>query len=350
MRPELFVLENIHATYTHRSGLLRTKVEVNHALDGISLTLEQGEVLGIVGESGAGKSVLLKALMRLRKPTTGRVLYEGEDVWKLNRAEARLYRQNVALVFQNAFRSFPPGWRVRKVLTEPLIVNRIGDSGERRRRVEDALEAVGLDAAAGSKLPQQLSGGQRQRVGIARALVLRPKVMLLDEPVSALDVSIQAQVLNLFLDLQRDYELTYVIAAHDLAVLKHTCTRIAIMYLGELVEIGTPEQIFGRPLHPYTQSLLQAVPTISRGLAGGLGTPDAVHGEQPDAFNHPLGCKLHPRCLARNTLPDDRCLRIWPALADEGAGHLVACHLHSGAKGTKPPIEPLAARQTERSP
>jgi ABC-type glutathione transport system ATPase component len=263
----LVQIDDLSVVFRSSRGLLGRSHDENRAVDGVTLGLAEGEVLGVVGESGSGKSVLLRSLMRLRRPSEGSITFAGRDIWELDRKDLKQFRQSVALVFQNALASFPPGMRVGDVLAEPLIVNGI-DGAARRSRIEEALRAVGMDVSVLGKRPRQLSGGQRQRIGIARALTLKPSVLLLDEPVSALDVSIQAQVLNLFLDLQREYGLTYLVAAHDLAVLKHTCDRVAVLENGKVVELGTTEQVFSSPAHPYTRALLAAVPTISRALGG----------------------------------------------------------------------------------
>jgi peptide/nickel transport system ATP-binding protein len=266
-REPLIEVQDVSVVFRSSRGLLGRSHDEKRALDGVSLTLGDGEVVGVVGESGSGKSVLLRTLMRLQKPDAGSITFEGRDISSFGRKELKEFRQSVALVFQNALASFPPGMRVGDVLAEPLIVNGI-DGAARRSRIEEAVRAVGMDAGVLGKRPRQLSGGQRQRIGIARALTLKPRVLLLDEPVSALDVSIQAQVLNLFLDLQRELGLTYLVAAHDLAVLKHTCDRVAVLEDGKVVELGTTEQVFTQPAHAYTRALLAAVPTISRALGG----------------------------------------------------------------------------------
>lgn len=324
--------ENLEVVFGGHQGLLKRVRKGNRAVDRITLSIAERDVVGIVGESGAGKSVLLRAFMRVQRPTSGTIFFQGKDVWRLNRRDLREYRQSVALVFQSALQSLPPAMRVGEALAEPLIANKLVDHQEQRVRIEEALVAVGLDPSTATKHPSLLSGGQRQRVGIARALVLRPKIMLLDEPVSALDASIQGQVLNLFLDLQQEYQLTYLIAAHDLAVLKHMCTRIAVMYLGQIVEIGPTEQIFKNPLHPYTQALLRSTPTFNRIFTEELTGEEAASGDLPDAFSHPSVCKFPPRCSVKEELPDKRYSVERPQLVEQLDDHFVACYLYPPTK------------------
>jgi oligopeptide/dipeptide ABC transporter ATP-binding protein len=291
-----------------------------HAVDGVGFTIGCGETLGLVGETGSGKSTVGRILVRLQAPESGQVLFEGEDLLALQGRALRKKRREFQIVFQDPMASLNPRMRVGDIVAEPLAIHRVGDRKERRRRAAVLLERVGLDASALEKFPHEFSGGQRQRVGIARALALDPKFIVLDEPVSALDVSVQAQVVNLLQDLQEERGLTYLFIAHGLQVVAHVSTRVAVMYLGRIVEEGATQDIFARPLHPYTKALLEAVPEPDPAHRGS--SPE-IKGELVSAADLPRGCRFAPRC----PLAEERCLREDPALRDFGGGHRAACHL-----------------------
>lgn len=290
------------------------------ALDGVTLGLCPGETLALVGESGCGKSTLARLLLRLERPTAGRVLWRGRDVWGLSRAEVRQFRREVQLVFQDPYASLNPRLRVEDLVGEALDIHGLGAGGGRRRRVEELLAQVGLPPEALGRYPHQFSGGQRQRIGIARALAVEPAVLVADEPVSALDVSVQAQILNLLQDLKRSRGLTYLFISHDLRVVSHVADRVAVMYLGRVVEESPVDALYGAPLHPYARALLDAVPAPdpTRPPAARL-----LAGDVPSPVAPPPGCPFHPRC-PRVFEP---CSRARPELRDQGGDRRVACHL-----------------------
>jgi len=288
------------------------------AVDGVSLTVPRGQTLGLVGESGCGKSTLGKCLVRLSDPTEGRILLEGQDLAHMGARALRAMRQRVQFIFQDPFSSMNPRMRVRDVIGEPLR-NFGHDRHDRDRRVNALLQRVSLRADAADRYPHQFSGGQRQRVVIARALALEPSLIVCDEPVSALDVSVQAQIINLLMDLQRDAGLTYVFISHDLGVVRHISHVVAVMYLGKIVETGSRDAIFGQPAHPYTRALLAAVPSIRPGERQASAS---LKGEIPSPLNPPPGCAFHTRC----PLAQARCIRETPLPRTLNAHQQVACH------------------------
>ncbi|MGW1555804.1 ABC transporter ATP-binding protein [Streptomyces sp. NPDC002144] len=311
--------------YTLRPDGLARRRRVLRAVDGVSLEVRTGETLGVVGESGCGKSTLGRCLVRLTELTGGRVEFDGKDITGLSSRRLRPLRPGMQLVFQDPQASLNPRRRAGDIVAEPLLVHRYGDAAAVRRRVAELFDVVGLSSAHRDRYPHEFSGGQRQRIGIARALATEPKLIVADEPVSALDVSIQAQVLNLFADLQERFGLTYVFIAHDLGVVRHVSDRIAVMYLGEIVELGATEALFGAPAHPYTEALLSAVPDID----DGTGTAEAsrrervvLSGEVPNPVNKPTGCPFRTRCAHAR----DLCARERPSLTGTASGRLVACH------------------------
>jgi oligopeptide/dipeptide ABC transporter ATP-binding protein len=318
---ELLTVKNLKKYYPITGGVFGREIGVVKAVDDVSFTVHKGETLGLVGESGCGKSTTGRSILRLIEPTGGEVLFEGKSVTALNKEELRQLRRDMQIVFQDPFASLNPRHNVEKILEEPLIVHGIGTPAERKKRVHEMLEVVGLNSYHAKRYPHQFSGGQRQRIGIARALMLNPKLIVADEPVSALDVSIQSQVLNLMQDLQRDLGLTYLFIAHDLSVVRHISDRVGVMYLGRMVELTTSKQLYENPLHPYTQALLSAVPTPD---------PDVkreriiLQGDVPSPANPPSGCTFRTRCPHVK----DICHTVRPEFQDVGDGHFVACHLY----------------------
>ena len=304
------------------------------AVSDVCLELAPGETLGLVGESGCGKSTLGRAVVRLIEPAAGRIWLDGEDVTHQPRHRLRAARRKVQMVFQDPFASLDPRWTVGELIAEPLHIHGIGTRAERHARVADLLHKVGLPADAAERTPHQFSGGQRQRIGIARALALEPKVIVLDEPVSALDVSVQAQILNLLVDLQRTLGVAFLFISHDLSVVEYVSDRVAVMYLGRIVELADRETLWRRPAHPYTRALLDAVPRM---VPGGP-RPAPLTGDLPSPYAPPPGCAFHTRC----PLAFDLCRSKAPALRRIGTTHTVACHLAEDAAARLPVPEPLA--------
>ncbi|HEX8662871.1 MAG TPA: dipeptide ABC transporter ATP-binding protein [Beijerinckiaceae bacterium] len=301
-----------------RSALGRPLATVK-AVDGVSFVLRPGEALALVGESGCGKSTVGRLVMRLIEPTAGRIVLDGEDVTDLDERGFRPFRRKVQLIFQDPFASLNPRMTVGQILAEPLMLHDIVPAAERRRRVADLLDMVGLQPFYAGRYPHEFSGGQRQRIVIARALAVEPRIVICDEPVSALDVSIRAQILNLLKELQGRFGLAYIFVSHDLSVVKHIADRIAVMYLGRIVETGPADAIFADPRHPYTRALLSAIPVASPGARRDR---RLLEGDVPSPIDPPPGCHLHPRCPYAGEL--SRTQR--PPLDDDGHGHATACH------------------------
>src|SRR5574342_1087751 len=321
MAEVLLKVDNLKKYFPITGGVLGKQTGSVKAVDDISFWVNKGETLGLVGESGCGKSTTGRMLMRLTDPTEGQVVFEGKDLVTLSDSDMRKTRKDMQMVFQDPFASLNPRHTVEKILEEPLIVHGIGTKQERKKMVKEMLEVVGLSSYHAKRYPHQFSGGQRQRIGIARALMTKPKLIIADEPVSALDVSIQAQVLNLMKDIQKEFQLTYIFIAHDLGVVRHISDRVGVMYLGRLIELAESEELYENPKHPYTKALLSAVP---------IPDPDVkretilIEGELPSPANPPSGCAFHTRCsqvmdICKTARPVDSNLN----------GHFVACHLYN---------------------
>lgn len=318
---EILKAEDLQVYFPIRRGITSRPVGHVHAVDGVSFHLEKGETLGIVGESGCGKTTVGMGLMGLIPPTGGRVLFEGRDMALLSNKELRSLRRKMQLIFQDPFSSLNPRMTVNQILGDPMDVHAIFTGKKREDRLAFLLETVGLSPEQGRRYPHEFSGGQRQRIGIARALALDPIVIIGDEPVSALDVSIQAQIINLLMDLRRDFNLSLVIISHDLAVIEYLCDRILVMYLGKIIEEAPYSALYNTPRHPYTQALLSAAP-VSNPLQKKKRI--LLEGDVPSPIDPPSGCRFHTRCPQRM----DICISEEPCFSDMGDGHVVACHLY----------------------
>jgi len=290
------------------------------AVDGVTFDISEREIIGLVGESGCGKSTLGRTIPRLEEPTSGEILYKGTDVARLDNKEIRELRREIQIIFQDPDASLDPRMTAGDSICEPLIIHKIGTERERIDRVAELMEQVGLEAGQANLYPHEFSGGQKQRIGIARALAMNPKLIIADEPVSALDVSIQAQILNLMMDIQEGFGLAYLLIAHDLSVIRHMAHRVTIMYLGKIVELANNKNLFENPLHPYTEALLSSVPSFKQKDK----TRILLHGDVPSPLNPPPGCHFHPRC--HRVIPI--CKQEEPELAEISEGHFVACHLY----------------------
>ncbi|HEX5156966.1 MAG TPA: dipeptide ABC transporter ATP-binding protein [Ktedonobacterales bacterium] len=314
-------IRNLKVHFPIKGGLLGRAVASVKAVDGVDLQVKQGEVLGLVGESGCGKSTLGRAVLQLIKPTAGEVYFKGEEISHLSTSQIRHKRANMQMIFQDPFSSLDPRYTVGRVVAEPLENFNRGTRQERLDRVKELLQVVGLNPNYVNRYPHEFSGGQRQRIGIARALALNPQFIVADEPISALDVSIQAQVLNLLLDLQNQFNLTYLFIAHNLAAIKHISNRVAVMYLGHIVELGNAEEVYNNPQHPYTIALLSASPLTDPDLERQRKRIILV-GDVPSPVNPPSGCPFNPRCWRAQAI----CREVAPPLEAKRPNHLAACH------------------------
>lgn len=312
-------VRDLETHFPIRSGILGRSTGVVHAVDGVSFTLDRGETLGLVGESGSGKSTLGKSIMRLVNPTRGSIKINGHEITGLSKSKMKPFRRNVQMVFQDPYSSLNPRIRVGKIVAEALAVHGIADGEKAQNMVADVFQKVGLRPSDMRKYANEFSGGQRQRIGIARALILSPSLIIADEAVSALDVSVQAQVINLLLELQKEFGLSYLFIAHDLSIVAQICDRIAVMYLGQIVEIATRHELFSNPKHPYTQSLLASIPVSHPSRR----TPKTtlLTGDIPSASNPPEGCRFHTRC----PIATDHCRTKRPKMNMHGNEHWVAC-------------------------
>jgi len=317
----LLELAEVSKEFRVSSRRLFERAGAVHAVSGVSLTVFPGETLGIVGESGCGKTTMGRMMVGLERPTAGSVIFDGHDIGTIRGAEFRTRRRDLQMMFQDSWAALDPRMPVSSLVAEPLAAQHVGSRSERRAAVADLLDAVGLPADAGQRYAHEFSGGQRQRIAMARALALHPKIIVADEPVSALDVSVQAQILNLMRSLQARYGLTYVVIAHDLSLLKYLADRIGVMYLGRLVELGPSTDVYGAPRHPYTAGLIESIP-LPDPVAQHAKASAGLGGELPSALNPPSGCRFRTRC----PLATDRCATETPVLAASAGRHAVACH------------------------
>jgi oligopeptide transport system ATP-binding protein len=317
----LVEIKHVKKYFPIRKGVLQREVARVHAVDDVSFAVHEGETLGLVGESGCGKSTLGRTIVRLLEPTAGEITFLGQRIEDYSARQLRPLRRQMQMVFQDPYASLNPRKRVGTIIGDPMKIHKLGDAKERKARVEELLETVGLSPEHYNRFPHEFSGGQRQRIGIARALALQPKLIVADEPVSALDVSIQSQMLNLLEDLQKEFHLTYIFIAHDLGVVRHVSDRIAVMYLGKLVEVSPAEELYQRPIMPYTEALLSAVPIPDPDLAAAR-RRIVLEGDVPSPINPPSGCRFHPRCRYATQV----CKEVEPPLVEYGDGHLAACH------------------------
>ncbi len=318
----LLAVEELKVHFPIKKGLFSKTIGYVYAVDGVSFTLNKGETIGLVGESGCGKTTTGLAVLNLVPPTSGDVYFQNKDVSKVDKSGLKSLKKEMQIIFQDPYSSLNPRMTVNQILNDPMEIHGLYPGSERGEKIAYLLEKVGLSPEQGRRYPHEFSGGQRQRIGIARALALNPQLIIGDEPVSALDVSIQAQIINLLVDLQEEFELSYIIIAHDLAVVEHICDRIAVMYLGKVVETASYHNVYTGPKHPYTQALLSAIP-----IANPRAKKERIilTGDVPSPINPPAGCHFHPRCHKKIDICDQKV----PLLGGQGDEHRVACHLYS---------------------
>ena len=317
----LLKVENLKVHFPIKKGFLSRTVGYVYAVDGVSLTLEKGETIGLVGESGCGKTTTGLAVLRLVEPSGGNVVFKGENISRMGKQKLRSLKKEMQIIFQDPYSSLNPRMTVNQIIGDPMDIHKMYQGSEKNERISYLLDKVGLTSEQGRRYPHEFSGGQRQRIGIARALALNPQFIIADEPVSALDVSIQAQIINLLIDLQNEFNLSYMIIAHDLAVVEHICDRIAVMYLGNIMEMASYKNIYLNPKHPYTKALLSAVPVPDPNVKKNR---VILKGDVPSPIDPPNGCPFHPRCAYKLEI----CDKEKPVLKDIGGDHYVACFLY----------------------
>ena len=317
---DMIVVKDLKKYFPVKSGLLQRVVAHVQAVDGVSFTIKDGECLGLVGESGCGKTTVGRTILRLLEPTSGSVLFQGNDIAKADKKALKAMRRNMQIIFQDPYSSLDPRVPIGESIAEGLVIHGMKDKMQRQQVMLEMLKKVGLEKYHSERYPHEFSGGQRQRIGIARALVLRPKFIVCDEPVSALDVSVQSQVLNLLKDLQREFGLSYLFIAHNLSVVEHISDRVAVMYLGKMAELCSREELYRNPLHPYTKALMSAIPIPQPKLKR---ERIVLKGDVPSPLNPPTGCRFHTRC----PIAVDQCKRSEPKFVEKVPGHWVACHL-----------------------